>query len=263
MADQQETADRTPDRLWRAFVGPLRLAIESNGAVRSSMPKTRIEGQKARNRLAADRYGPPAAGDESCPHPGDTTRVTAAFLRALEDPDLAGAVIDLATEASEAADDSEREAIRRRIPTRLVDAGDAAVQADEGVKQIRGKCDGCGAPNRELLPQPWDGRTDRPIRICRQCDNRRHAADIVTPRAEPVEPSFESHEPAVLADMTLEQIVDVLPDRQKIAVRLEYLGYSRPEIADMLGVSTPTVHSYIGRAQERFRRTVDRDDLAA
>lgn len=238
------------------------------------VPNTRFEGPRALNRAARDTWGPPRAADEHCPHPADLIRLIGAYLLAATDPDVHAAIIDQAERVRRAESADEIARLRRSVPTRLITAGDRALQEDAGIKRMRGRCDGCRAIRRELFvdlrslntssPEGADSpeASQPPIRLCRDCRERQDRAlrPHLDSRRPPAGSTVES---SALADLTLRQLIGHLPDRQRTAVTLDYLGWTKPEIARHLQVTTQTVHSYLDRAHNHFRATVDRDDLAA
>jgi RNA polymerase sigma-70 factor (ECF subfamily) len=65
--------------------------------------------------------------------------------------------------------------------------------------------------------------------------------------------------PSTLAGISLERAIATLPDgAREVFVLYEIEGFRHAEIAEMIGVATPTVRSQLHRAKTLLRKAIDR-----
>ncbi len=94
--------------------------------------------------------------------------------------------------------------------------------------------------------------------------SRRHLSTVdpeglLQPHSETSEPQYSDRVPR-----KLEAYLDALPPRQREALVLRHaLGYTVPEIAELLETSVNTIKSRLLQARKDVRRHIRRDELVA
>ena len=54
--------------------------------------------------------------------------------------------------------------------------------------------------------------------------------------------------------LAVKEVLEVLPERDRMCLLLKFSGFSYLEIAEVTGVQTNSVGKFLARAQERFRK---------
>lgn len=96
------------------------------------------------------------------------------------------------------------------------------------------------------------------IAVNRSLDHLRRARRLTPISEETVDPSVRMPAPDAALDRALR---DLSADKRAIVVLRFWLGYSPPEVADLLGLPLGTVHSRLSRALTQLREDLEVTDV--